>query len=271
MKEDDRIKIIVCVKVVKSELVFGDAKNHDEYTINPYDLYALEVALQQKERNSETKIIVLSMGGVATRNALSRCYAMGVDEIIWLCDARFAGSDTVATTKVLAKAIQTIGSAELILCGEKAVDGETGQVPIGLAERLEIPVIIGVEKLLTINRENVMIMASNARETMQMKLTVPAICAFRPFLTESMRVTLFHLKKSRERCVKHWDAQTIGIDQTDCGLAGSKTKVVNIVLNQVRKDGIVMEGSTKEKVERIQALLLREGHYDTEEIHLDCM
>lgn len=263
MKGNEHIKIIVCVKVVKSELVFSDAKNHDEYTINPYDLYALEVALQQKDQNSETKIIVLSMGGTATKDALSRCYAMGVDEIIWLCDDWFAGSDTVATTKILAKAIQTIGSVQLILCGGKAVDGETGQVPIGLAERLKIPVMIGVEKLLTINQEGVMITANNARETMEMKLTVPAICAFRSFLTESRRVTLFHIKKSRQMCLKHWNAQTIGINQTDCGLIGSKTKVVNIVFSQVQKDGIVMEGTIKEKVEVIQALLLREGHYDT--------
>lgn len=81
IKEGTQIKIIVCVKVVKSELVFGDIKSYDEYTINPYDLFALEVALQQKELNSETQVIVLSMGGIATKEALSRCYAMGVDEM----------------------------------------------------------------------------------------------------------------------------------------------------------------------------------------------
>ena len=199
------------------------------------------------------------MGGMATKDALNRCYAMGVDEVIWLCDDWFAGSDTIATTKVLAKAIQTIGSVELILCGEKTVDGETGQVPIGLAEKLGIPVVIGVEKLLTINQDDVMVMASNDREIMEVKLTGPAICAFHSFLTESRRITLFHIKKNRARCAKHWNAKTIGINQTDCGLVGSKTKVVNITLNQVQKDGVFMEGTIKEKVKGIQLLLLREA------------
>ena len=113
----------------------------------------------------------------------------------------------------------------------------------------------------------VMITASNDRETMEMKLTVPAICAFRPFLTESRRITLFHIKKSREKCVKHWDAQKIGIDQTDCGLTGSKTKVVNIVSNQVRKDGVVVKGTIKEKAEVIQALLLKETSYEKSSIN----
>lgn len=251
--------------------MFGKAKPHDEYTINPYDLFALEVALQQREQNPETRIIVLSMGGRDRKDALSRCYAMGVDEIILLCDDWFAGSDTVATTRILAKAIQTIGSVELILCGEKAVDGETGLVPIGLSERLKIPVIMGVEKLHTVNHEEVMILSSNDRETMKIQITFPVICAFSSFLTESSRVTLFHIKMSREKCVKQWDAQKLEINQTDCGLVGSKTKVVNTVLNQERKDGVVLEGTVKEKVEGIQALLLREGHYDTKEKYLDNM
>ena len=257
--------------MVKSELVFSDTKSYGEYTINPYDLYALEVALRQKDYNPETKIIVISMGGKATRDALSRCYAMGVDEVIWLCDNWFAGSDTIATTKVLAKAIQTIGSVELVICGEKAVDGETGQVPVGLAERLGFPVVLGVEDLIEFNHESARIMASNDKETTEMKLTVPAVCVFHSFLTESKRVTLFSIRKSRESSITHWDAQKIGISQSECGLAGSKTKVVDIVLEHVQKNGVVIEGTIKEKVECIQTLLLREGHYDTEEMHLDCL
>lgn len=196
---------------------------------------------------------------------------MGVDEIICLCDDCFAGADTVATTKVLAKAIQTIGPVELILCGEKAVDGETGQVPIGLAERLKVPVIIGVEKLQILTSKNIGVIISNENEKMEIKLAVPVICVFRLFLTESSRITLFNIKKNREKSIKYWDAEKIGIEQIDCGLLGSKTKVVNIVLNQVYKESVIVEGTIKEKVERIHVLLLNEGHYGKEEIHLDCM
>ena len=229
------------------------------------------MALQVKDMNPETSVIVMSMGGEASKDALSRCYAMGVDEIIWLCDDVFAGSDTVATTKILARAIQKIDSVDIILCGEKAVDGETGQVPGGLAERLNIPVVMGVEKIREFNQEGMVISVQNDKEVIEMKLKYPVICSFDSFLTDSSRISLFKIKRSRGRVIEKWDSEYIGLGRDDCGLLGSKTKVVNVVQNQIRKDGLIVEGTIKEKVEGIIELLLNEGRYDREKLHMDCV
>lgn len=229
------------------------------------------MALQVKDMKPETSVVVLSMGGETTRDALSRCYAMGADEIIWLCDDAFAGSDTVATTKILARAIEKIDSVDIVLCGEKAVDGETGQVPGGLAERLNIPVIMGVEKICEFNREEMIISAHNDKEVLEMKLKYPAICSFDSFLTDSSRISLLNIKRSRGRVIEKWNSEYIGLEREDCGLSGSKTKVVSVVQNQIEKDGVFIEGTIKEKVEELMELLLNEGRYDRKKVHMDCM
>ena len=117
-----------------------------EAIVNPLDLYAIETALNIRDEHGG-EVIVISMGPAQAAEALREAIPMGADEAVLLCDSAFAGSDTYATAYVLSTAIKRIGQYDLIICGERATDGETGQVGPGIASFLNLPVITYVSRI----------------------------------------------------------------------------------------------------------------------------
>jgi electron transfer flavoprotein beta subunit len=109
-----------------------------ENIINPLDLYAIELAIELKEEQGGT-ITVISMGPPKAEIALREAIAMGADEAILLSGKEFAGSDTWTTAYALATLIKKIQPFDLIISGERATDGDTGQVGPGIASFLNLP------------------------------------------------------------------------------------------------------------------------------------
>src|SRR5208283_3911654 len=103
-----------------------------ESIINPLDLYAIETAIQLAESRAGTTT-VLSMGPAKAEEALREAVAMGCNGGVLLSNRAFAGSDTWATSYALSRAIAKLGAYDLILCGERATDGDTGQVGPAIA------------------------------------------------------------------------------------------------------------------------------------------
>ncbi|MBN1864050.1 MAG: electron transfer flavoprotein subunit beta/FixA family protein, partial [Victivallales bacterium] len=117
-----------------------------ESIVNPLDLYAIELGIRLKEQlGGET--VALSMGPPKAVEALKEALSMGVDEAVLVSDRRFGGSDTWATSYILSEAIKRMGDYDLIVCGERATDGDTGQVGPGIAAWLGLPVLSYVSKL----------------------------------------------------------------------------------------------------------------------------
>ena len=140
------MKIIVCIKQVPNttEIKIDPVKNtliRDGVPsiINPDDKTAIEVALQLKEKHG-AEVVVLTMGPMQAEKALREALAMGADEAYLLSDRAFAGSDTLATSTIIAAAVKKLG-ADLVLCGRQAIDGDTAQVGPQIAEHLGIPQI----------------------------------------------------------------------------------------------------------------------------------
>lgn len=106
--------------------------------MNPYDLFALETALQLKARHGGT-VTVGTMGPPQARAIIQEAYMMGVDDGYVFSDRRFAGADVLATSYTLSQAIQSVGDFDLILCGRQTTDGDTAQVGPAVAEHLGIP------------------------------------------------------------------------------------------------------------------------------------
>ena len=106
--------------------------------VNPFDAYALEVAVRLKEKHGGT-VTVLSMGPEQAKAALKECLSVGADTAYLLSDRAFGGSDTLATSYILASAIQSLGKFDLIMCGKQAIDGDTAQVGPEIAEHLDMP------------------------------------------------------------------------------------------------------------------------------------
>lgn len=138
------MRIAVCVKQVP----FGDANMDfntgmlirlaDKSILNPYDRYAVEAALQTREKTGGT-ITALSMGSPSAVKSLREVLAVGVDEAILLTDSRFAGADTLATSFTLSSAINKFGMFDIIFCGSRTTDGDTAQVGPETAALLGLP------------------------------------------------------------------------------------------------------------------------------------
>ncbi len=148
------MKIVVTVKLVpdpNAEKRIDPAtkrlvRSGVETVLNPYDEYALEAALQLKERaGGDTTVVVFSMGPEALKETLRKALAMGADEAAYLSDAGLEGSDVWATAYAMSEALKKIGF-DLLVVGGLTDDGSTGAVPGALAEHLGVPCITNARK-----------------------------------------------------------------------------------------------------------------------------
>ena len=145
------MNILVCIKQVpNTEELKVDAgagtSNLDSIplVVNSFDTYALETAVKFKDEDASVKVVVVSLGAEKAKDALKSCLAVGADKAYLVTDEAFAGSDTLATSYALSKAVKAIEEREgaafdVIFCGKQANDGDTAQVGPQLAEYLDYP------------------------------------------------------------------------------------------------------------------------------------
>ena len=143
------MKVIVCVKqvpdtsgkvAVKAD---GTLDRASMLTIiNPDDKNAVEAALTLKDQTG-CKVVVVTMGPPPAEGMLREILAMGADEAVLVSGREFGGSDTFATSQILAAAIKKIGleADDIVFCGRQAIDGDTAQVGPQIAEKLGLPQI----------------------------------------------------------------------------------------------------------------------------------
>ena len=140
------MKIVVCIKQVpdsaakvsveNGRVSWGDAP----LVINPWDEFAVEAALQQKEKHGGT-ITVISVGGENEKEAIKHALAMGADDAILISDPALVGLDTQAIARVLASAIQKISGVEIAFFGRQAIDNDSGLTPAQTARVLDWPAL----------------------------------------------------------------------------------------------------------------------------------
>jgi len=124
--------------------------------INPFDLNALEAAVQLKEKIGDI-VTALSIGPKQAEESLRDALARGADRAVLLTDARFAGAGTLATSYTLASAIKKLGASDLIVCGKKMIDGDTAQVGPEVVEFLGIPHVAYVEEIRDIKENRIVV------------------------------------------------------------------------------------------------------------------
>jgi electron transfer flavoprotein beta subunit len=140
------LKIVACIKQVPdsaAKVVAEDGKvswGESPLVINPWDEYAVEAALQQKEAH-DGEVIAISMGGESAKEALKHALAMGCDSAILISDEALTGVDTAGTAQVLASAIQKVGEVDLAFFGRQAIDGDAGITPAQTARVLGWPML----------------------------------------------------------------------------------------------------------------------------------
>lgn len=223
--------------------------------INPFDTYAIEEALRWREKFGG-RVTVVSMGPPQAKDALREAIAMGADEAILLSDRAFAGADTLATAYTLAEAIQRVGDYDLIICGRQAIDGDTGQVGPGIANRLGIPQLTYVSRIRQIDFENKAITVERLVEEgcEVVASTLPAVITVNKDINQPRYPDFGGVIRSRGVEIPVWDAGTLaGADPAQFGLDGSPTRVMRVFTPPPRQEEAeIIEADT---IEEAAALL----------------
>ncbi|HDD35216.1 MAG TPA: electron transfer flavoprotein subunit beta/FixA family protein [Candidatus Desulfofervidus auxilii] len=217
--------------------------------INPYDLYALEAALQMKECYGG-KITLLSMGPPQAEEALREGISYGADEAILLSDRAFAGADTLATSYTLAQAIRKVGEYDIIFCGKQAIDGDTAQVGPEIAQRLNLPYVTYVRKIEL--KENSLIVERDLDDGYQViKVSLPALLTIVKEIGEPRVPSVRGKMRAKKIDIPVWTAKDIGAREDKIGLAGSPTRVLKIFSPPPRGEKEIFSGTLEEQVKSL--------------------
>ncbi len=259
------MRFIVCIKEVPdtAEVRMDPERNTlirsgVPSIINPFDAFALELALQKKDSDPSIEIIALTMGPPQAEKSLREAIAIGADSAILLSDKAFAGSDTWATSNALSAAIAKIGRVDIVFTGQQAIDGDTAQVGPGIAEFLGWPQAIFIRSL-ELNHESGFI-AERITETgiERLEIATPAVVSVIKLTKDPRLPSLRGMMKSKKAEIPIWSAEEIGLDSSNVGLDASPTEVIKIFAPQKREGGVLWECEPAEAARRL-ANTLRES------------
>jgi electron transfer flavoprotein beta subunit len=254
-------KIIVCIKgVPKPGTVKVDPETHTlkresmELILNPNDRSALEMAIRLKERHGG-EVTVLTMGPPNMISLLKYAYALGADNMILLSDRAFAGADTLATSYVLAKAIEKISPFSLVLMGLKSIDGETAQVPPETASILDLPSLTNVKELFKEGNKWIAVRENEYGEE-EIEIEGPFVCSVSPSAFDYLRPpSLKRLIESKKKEPEIWTASELQVNPERLGLKGSPTQVIDVYEKKLEIKGTILEGEPQELVEKLLEIL----------------
>ncbi|MBC7333114.1 MAG: electron transfer flavoprotein subunit beta/FixA family protein [Actinobacteria bacterium] len=220
-----------------------------ESIINPLDLYAIEVGIELKEEHGG-KVTVITMGPQSAEKALREAIAMGCDDGILITGKEFKGSDTWATSFVLSSAIRKIGTYDLILAGERATDGDTGQVGPGIASFLNIPLSTYTSRIVEITDNTIIVerLIEDGYETLQMPL--PCLLTVVKEISYPRLPTLRGKQKAKKVEIPVWSADDMDLDKSKIGLNGSPTRVVRISHPRIARGGTIVKATDEESLSR---------------------
>jgi electron transfer flavoprotein beta subunit len=258
------MRIIVCIKQVPDVTeVKIDPKTNTliregvPSIMNPYDLHAVEAALQIKEVTSG-KVTAVTMGPPQAEEVLREAISMGVDDAVLLTDRRFAGADTWATAYTISKAAKKIGF-DLIICGKQAIDGDTAQVGPEMAEFLEIPHVAYVRKIEKIDSQEMIVERLMDDCYEKIWICLPALITVVKELNNPRPPSIRGKMMAKKAVIPRWNADDIEAEQDRIGLKGSPTMVKNIFAPPPRGERRILEGTPDEQVNILLKELRRLG------------
>jgi electron transfer flavoprotein beta subunit len=222
------MKIAVCVKHVPEghSRLDPSSKRLDrsgEGALNHFDANAVEEALRLKG-DSDTEVVVVSLGPAKAADSLRKALAMGADRAVLVTDDAAAGSDLVATSKVLAKTLER-ENADLVLFGQQASDADGAVLWAAVAERLHRPVVSQVAEL-KLQDGSLRLKRQTEFGYDVIEAPLPAVIAVSDAINEPRYPSLKGIMGAKKKPFDTLSLGDIGVDAGDAGEAGSKTEVL---------------------------------------------
>lgn len=260
------MKCIVCVKQVPDtsgvvavkedgtmdRAAMATITNHD-------DLAAVEAALRIKDATG-CKVVVVSMGPPPAEGMLRELLAMGCDEAVLVSAREFGGSDTYATSQILAAAIKKVGVDEddIVFCGRQAIDGDTAQVGPQIAEKLGLP---QVTYAADIHKDGDCITVKRMLEDgyMTIRVKTPCLVTCIKELNEPRYMSIGGVFECYDKPMAVFDYEALKddplIDPTTIGLKGSPTNILTSFTPPQKGAGMMLPGAEKADCEKLAGML----------------
>ena len=268
--------IVLVKQVPDTANITGDAMKEDGTVnraalpaiFNPEDIHALEAALEIKDRFGGT-VTVITMGPPKAADVLRASLYRGADRAILLTDRRAAGSDTLATSYILSQAVATVENYDFVFCGRQAIDGDTAQVGPQCAEKLGIPQVTYLEKIIDVQGKKATLRRNIGGGWEDVETPLPVlvtviesantprpVSAKRYMKNKYKRVPLEFAPDAPEAAeaeaqgdmLEQWGLDEIHADLQRCGFAGSPTKVFRIQSIVLKKEGFASVEPTEEGI-----------------------
>ena len=260
------MKIIVCVKQVPD--TSGKVAVNPDGTLNrasmatitnPDDLNAVEAALVLKEQTG-AEVVVVSMGPPPAEGMLREIIARGADRAVLVSGREFGGSDTYATSQILAAAINKIGveDDDIVMCGRQAIDGDTAQVGPQIAEKLGLP---QVSYAADIKKDGDTLTVKRMLEDgyMTIKVKTPCLITCIKELNEPRYMSVNGIFGCYEKPYEILDYNALKddplIDPSTIGLMGSPTNILTSFTPPQKGAGMMLEGADKATCDNLAGML----------------
>ena len=222
------------------------------------DKNAMEEAVKIKEKLGDAKLTVVALGSDKLQQGILEPLAMGADEAVLLTDPAFAGSDSMGTAKVLSKAIQKLGSYDLIVLGEGSTDNYSSVVASALAELLNLPEITYVRELEV--QDGKVKAVRNMEESFEvMEAALPALVTVAQEINEPRLPKFMAIRKAGAKPRHEWGPSELGLSAGEVGgNALSVETVSNLAPEQDRKN-VILKGDLREQIDGLVDALIKEG------------
>ncbi|WP_418667168.1 electron transfer flavoprotein subunit beta/FixA family protein [Allofournierella sp.] len=229
------MEILVCIKqvpgtsAVEVDPVTGVLRRDGvESKLNPYDLYALELAFQLRQKYGG-RVRTITMGPPQAKAAVLEALYMGADGGAVISDRRFAGADVLATSYTLAQGLRSLAPFDLILCGKQTTDGDTAQVGPEIAEHLDLPHVTGAAQVLAAGEGQITVRGAQDGLIVTQTLRLPCLVCVDGAVNTPRLPSYRRKKQLGEGQVRFLSLDDMeDRDERHYGLSGSPTQVVRI-------------------------------------------
>lgn len=218
-------------------------------SLNPFDTHALEEGLRVKEKTGEGEVVAVLMGPQRAADSLRKALAIGADRAVHVSDDALAGSDLVATARVLAKALER-ESAELVLFGQQGSDSDGAVLPAAVADLLRLPVVSQAASLeLADGKAKVSRQTEYGYDVIEAPL--PCVVAVSDAINEPRYPSLKGIMGAKKKPQETLGLADLGLAPGDVGEGGSRTEVLALGEPPARGESVKVEdegGSSAAKI-----------------------
>ena len=212
------------------------------------------------KEQTDGKVVVFTMGPPDAEKALRDAMALGCDESCLITDRAVAGGDTVATAKVLAKAIQLYGEFDLILGGALSADGATGQVAAMVAEELNLPHVVEIQsvKYKEDQAGKVEVVKKMHDTSFRIACATPAVLSVNFGCNEPRLATLRSKRAAKSKPLVTYTNAELGFAAEEVGIKGSPTVTVDSFQPETKRSAKMLTGTPAELAKQLYDLIEEE-------------